>query len=232
MNTNFIESLLNRLDSLLPNNRSVSPPERPELVLRNPGPVVYLLEADAFYKIGSTKDFFKRGRQIKLQLPFRTIQIHVIYTDDEVWLEKYWHNKFDAKRRNGEWFELDADDVALFCSQDEMHRPAEIAHPQLDFERNDAQPEAVSICRGTVAAEQTDHKTTLIQEVENYYRNLISLYPKRTRSLEGSRKYQFESMDAEISRLQLRRGYSETQAMQEWKRKAIMAADANARSSK
>ena len=206
--------------------------ERPELVLRNPGPIVYLCQSDIFYKIGRTKDVCKRDKQIKLQLPFRCIQVHVIYTDDEVWLENYWHNKFDAKRRNGEWFELDADDVALFCSQDEMPKPAEIAHLQLDFERNDAQPEAVSICPGTVAAEQTDHKTALIQEVEIYYRNLISLHPKRARSLEGSRKYQFESMDAEINRLQLQRGYSEIQAMQEWKRKAIMAADANARSSK
>jgi hypothetical protein len=81
---------------------------------------VYLLQSGPYYKVGRASDYQKRVRRIKLQLPFRVVEVHRILTADEVALEAYWHKKFADVRQNGEWFLLSKADVAEFCRHNTM----------------------------------------------------------------------------------------------------------------
>jgi len=105
-----------------------------------PMAVVYMYKHDRYYKIGRTKNPTKRNQQIKLQLPFQAEFVHQIYTDDEVWLEQFWHQRFAFKRRNGEWFELSDEDVSEFRLAKAMKRPSGnqlTIQPLLDQQQND-----------------------------------------------------------------------------------------------
>lgn len=75
---------------------------------------VYLLKANRYFKIGRSSSFERRSRQLAIQLPERAETVHVIRTDDPVGIELYWHRRFEAKRKNGEWFALSAEDVKAF----------------------------------------------------------------------------------------------------------------------
>lgn len=75
---------------------------------------VYLLKASRYFKIGRSNSFERRSRELAIQLPERAETVHVIRTDDPIGIELYWHRRFEAKRKNGEWFELSAQDVKAF----------------------------------------------------------------------------------------------------------------------
>jgi hypothetical protein len=75
---------------------------------------VYMMKSGKFYKIGRTNALGRRHRELAIQLPEQARVVHSIKTDDPAGIEEYWHKRFQERRKNGEWFELSATDVAVF----------------------------------------------------------------------------------------------------------------------
>ncbi|MCV7384403.1 GIY-YIG nuclease family protein [Mycolicibacter longobardus] len=75
---------------------------------------VYLVRSGKFHKIGRSNDHGRRAYEIGLQLPEKLEVVHTIETDDAVGIERYWHERFRERRRNGEWFLLTKADIAAF----------------------------------------------------------------------------------------------------------------------
>lgn len=71
---------------------------------------VYLAKSGRYYKIGRTNDRVRRGLELKIQLPEKLDLIRAIVTDPSG-VEAYWHRRFEAKRMQGEWFDLTAAEV-------------------------------------------------------------------------------------------------------------------------
>ncbi len=81
---------------------------------------VYLLRHGTQYKIGRSTDPTRRYKEIRVQMPLDTEEVHVIETDDTVGIEIYWHNRFASKRLKGEWFNLSTQDINAFKRRKSM----------------------------------------------------------------------------------------------------------------
>ena len=75
---------------------------------------VYLLKSGRFYKVGRSNAVGRREYELAIQLPEPAKLVHSIKTDDPPGIEAYWHQRFASRRKNGEWFELTAEDLSAF----------------------------------------------------------------------------------------------------------------------
>lgn len=72
------------------------------------------------YKIGKANNPDKRGAGISLLLPEDLVPKHEIKTDCPYILEKYWENRFRAKKKQGEWYDLNSEDIEAFKKRREF----------------------------------------------------------------------------------------------------------------
>jgi hypothetical protein len=75
---------------------------------------VYLFKSGKYYKIGRSNAPGRREYELAIQLPEPITKVHTIKTDDPVGIERYWHQRFADRRKNGEWFELQKEDILAF----------------------------------------------------------------------------------------------------------------------
>jgi hypothetical protein len=78
---------------------------------------VYLLKSSSgYWKIGKTVDPDNRLQTFSVKLPFEVEYEHLIPCKDHRAAESGLHRRFDAKRVNGEWFDLSPADVTYIKS--------------------------------------------------------------------------------------------------------------------
>jgi hypothetical protein len=76
---------------------------------------VYLIQSvTGHHKIGRSVNPHNRLKTFGVLLPFEIEYIALIKSDDHIGLERYLHDKFASQRVNGEWFNLDPEDVEYF----------------------------------------------------------------------------------------------------------------------
>ncbi len=88
--------------------------EAAEAAQENSDGDVYLMKSGRFYKIGRSYDVDMRHKQIGVTLPEAIEKVHSTRTDDPSGIEAYWHKRFAAKRKKGEWFDLARADINAF----------------------------------------------------------------------------------------------------------------------
>ena len=77
---------------------------------------VYVIRSKYGHKIGKTTNIKSRTRLFEVKLPFPIELVHYAYFDDHTRAEREIHQMFAAKRLEGEWFDLDEDDVSAIMA--------------------------------------------------------------------------------------------------------------------
>lgn len=77
---------------------------------------VYMLKHGPRYLIRKSRHFDRRIRLMQQQYGDKLQLVHTIPARDIEQAEDYWHNRFQDKRDEGEWFALSDEDVAEFKS--------------------------------------------------------------------------------------------------------------------
>lgn len=83
--------------------------------------IIYLLRQGEYHKIGKTanrRTLVRRIATINTSAPQEVVLVHALEVKDESATEAALHHKFRAQRQNGEWFNLNAEQVAYIKKLD------------------------------------------------------------------------------------------------------------------
>lgn len=105
------EATYNLAITLRDSIRPVQQPKSPRAPKKRKGYVYLVKSVSGHYKIGRTVDPQSRAKTFGVKLPFEVEFQCLIETDDYEALELELHDRFEAQRVNGEWFNLSAEDV-------------------------------------------------------------------------------------------------------------------------
>ena len=81
---------------------------------------VYLMQWEDEYKIGKAVDIERRRKRLSGELNRDITVLHRIFSHDYPRAESDLHRKYASKRLHGEWFALEAEDVAWLLSIDQL----------------------------------------------------------------------------------------------------------------
>jgi len=107
----FSEDAITRYNRELERPPTPTPKRSPKAIQKKSAGYVYLMQSGKHHKIGASVDPDKRRDYLGTKPPFEIEIVCTIETDDMYGLEARLHERFADKRKNGEWFELEKDDV-------------------------------------------------------------------------------------------------------------------------
>jgi hypothetical protein len=102
--------------------------EQKKKARRRAGYVYLVRSPTGYYKIGRTKNPKDRIQTFKVKLPFEVEYEALIPTKDMYSLEKELHDQFAHKRGEGEWFELNQENVAYIKSLEKLQENVTARH--------------------------------------------------------------------------------------------------------
>ncbi|AMO24691.1 hypothetical protein GCM10027034_09740 [Ramlibacter solisilvae] len=80
------------------------------------GGYIYVVRSPHGFKIGKTVNLKQRTKLFEVKLPFKNSLEHYAWFDDYTHAERSFHRRFHHKRLEGEWFDLQPDDLeAIKC---------------------------------------------------------------------------------------------------------------------
>jgi len=78
---------------------------------------VYLIESPHGYKIGKTVNIKQRTRLFEVKLPFPIELLNYAWFENYSKAERDFHIKYAEKRTEGEWFDLNSEDIDFIKQQ-------------------------------------------------------------------------------------------------------------------
>lgn len=107
------EEMIDRMMQAVSASRAPKPPKKPR---KKPGYVYLAYCETGHYKIGRSKGPRDRIKALDTKMPVKIELLHSFPADDYVKAEEGLHRAFEDKRVNGEWFDLEKEDLRALMS--------------------------------------------------------------------------------------------------------------------